>query len=99
MSEQDQREAKELAARAASQGKHSAKNIGRASVAAGEAVADEAVETTKRIAPRISTLGLAAVSSDAGVGFLALSVALYAGAVAYSKFGSVLHGRGRAVTP
>lgn len=106
MSDQDKQEAKELAGRAGRQGRHALKNTGRAAVAAGEAAADgaadaahDAADTVQRVAPRISTRGLAALSGDAGTGFLALSVTLYAGVIAYNKFSAVYKGRGRAVTP
>jgi hypothetical protein len=101
MADQDKQEARELAARAAKQSQQAAKNAGRAAKAAAPIVAetagdaaekindtaeeavDVAVQTTRKFSPRI----LSSISSDTGVGFLALSVAFYAGAVAFKKFG------------
>lgn len=67
--------------------------------AAGEAQegAEEVAETTKRVVPRISARGLAAISGDTGTGFLALAVSIYSGAIAYQKFRSAIEGRGRAI--
>lgn len=61
--------------------------------------AAEAAETAKRVSPRINTKGLAAISGDTGTGFLALSVALYSGTIAYYKFRAAIQGRSRAVKP
>lgn len=97
MSEQDREEARQLAARAATQAKHSGKNAARAADAVIEPVVDEATEAVKQTASRVSPRGLAAITGDMGVGFFALSVALYAGAIAYSKFDSAFKGRGRAI--
>lgn len=104
MSEQDKQEARELADRARSQGRHAARNAGRAlshSAAAGvdelEDTAEKAVGTAKDVSRRLSPSGLASISSDAGIGFFSLSVSLYAGAIAYHKFRAVVQGRGRAV--
>lgn len=94
-------EAKAHLGRAGRQGRNAAKNTARAAqlaatpaAEAAEEVVDGAVETAKRFNPR----GLAALSGDTGTGFLALSVALYAGVVAYNKFGAVIKGRSRAVS-
>lgn len=67
--------------------------------AAGETreAAEEVTETTKRVVPRISAHGLAAISGDTGTGFLALAVSIYSGAIAYHKFRSAIEGRGRAI--
>lgn len=99
--------AKEQAAQAGHQAKAAAKNSGRAARAAAEPVAelvregvtntvdqledtaDSVVRSTKRI--DLNVLGH--MSSDAGVGFLALSVAIYSGTVAYTKFRQVFKGR------
>jgi hypothetical protein len=92
--------AKELADRAGDQAKHAAKNSGRAAKAAAEpvaeAVAEEARDTAHKLegtaddavraARKINVGVLGKMSSDTGVGFLALSLAIYSGAVAYSKF-------------
>lgn len=102
MSEKDKQEAQELAARAAAQGKNATKNAGRAARAAApvaaekigdaaEAVNDRAEETVdamsntaRRFGPRL----FRKLTGDTGIGFFALSVSLYAGGIAFSKFNS-----------
>jgi hypothetical protein len=107
MSDQSKQEAAEHARQAAGQGKAAAKNAGRAVKTAAEpvmeAVAEEAHDTAEKLegtaydaarAVRKIDVGmLSRLSSDTGVGFLALSVSLWSGAVAYSKFRTVLTGR------
>lgn len=102
MSEQDKQDAKLLAARAAKQSKQAAKNTGRAAKVAapiaaekvGDAaekvndVAEDTVEAAVRTTHKFSPRVLSRISGDTGVGFLALSVAIYAGAIAVNKFGS-----------
>jgi hypothetical protein len=97
MSEEDKQEARKLAARAATQAKHSGQNAARAADTVIEPIVEEATETVKRQANRVSPRGLAAITGDMGVGFFALSVALYAGAIAYSRFDAAFKGRGRAI--
>jgi len=97
MSEQDKQEAAEHAARAARQAKHAGKNAGRAAAEGAEYVAEEVIGTSQKVIKRFSPRGLAAISGDTGTGFLALSVALYAGAIAYNRFQSAFDGRRRAV--
>jgi hypothetical protein len=41
---------------------------------------------------------LSRMSSDTGVGFLALSVAIYSGAVAYTKFRQAASGRSQVIS-
>jgi len=89
MSEQDKQEAAEHAVRAAKQAKHASKNAGRAAAEGAEYVAEEG----KRRLKRFSLPGLAAISSDTGIGFLALSVSLYAGIIAFDRFNSAYTGR------
>src|SRR4051812_21050096 len=111
MADKDKQEARELAARAARQSQQAAKNAGRAAKAAAPIVAetagdaaekvndaaeeavDAAVKTTRKFSPRI----LSSISSDTGVGFLALSVAIYAGAIAFNKFGAAYSQSSRVV--
>lgn len=62
-----------------------------------EARAMRASERTKDKAKRINTKGLAALSSDTGQGFIALSVALWAGSIAFNRFSKVYNTRGRAI--
>lgn len=99
MSEESQ-EAKALAKRAGAQAKHAGKNTGRAARAAAEAgaevVADEAHEAVETVegtaeaaahaARRVNVGVLTRMSGDTGIGFLALTVAIYSGTVAYMKF-------------
>jgi hypothetical protein len=58
-----------------------------------EEVAEEIVDETKRVAPKVSTMDLVATATDLGVGFMALAVSLYSGNLAFHKFRNVLQGR------
>lgn len=94
MGEED--EVADLASRARKQMRHAAKNTGRAAQAAAkpvleeaqegvdrlEEVAEDAVETAKRLNFRV----MSRISGDTGQAFLALSVAIFAATVATSKF-------------
>lgn len=105
-------EAKARASTAATQAKHAGRNTGRAAKAgakaAAEAVADEAEETADKVegtvddavdaARRINVGVLGRMSSDTGVGFLALSVSIYAGVIAYTKFRQAASGRSHIVS-
>lgn len=104
MSDQGKHEARAHLGRAGRQSRDAARNAAEAAKLATspivedvEHAAEETVETTKEVSKRINIRGLSAISGDTGTGFLALSVALYAGAVAYNKFSAVVKGRGRAV--
>lgn len=106
MSDENQTEAQELAKRAGAQGKNAAKNTARAMKAAAEPAAVSAVAEAKetgaklegtaqdavRAARRMDVGVLGRLSSDTGVGFLALSVAIYSGTIAYTKFRQVARG-------
>lgn len=70
----------------------------RHSADAAREVAEETAEEVKAHAPKLSARGLAAISGDAGIGFLALSVSLYSGAIAVYKFKAAFDGRGRATS-
>jgi hypothetical protein len=107
LADQDKDKAKEQAGQAVSQAKAAAKSTGRAARDAAEpvveAVADEARDTAEKVegtihdvadaAKRIDVGVLGRMSSDTGVGFLALSVCIYSGAVAYAKFRQAAAGR------
>lgn len=95
MQEKDKREAAELAARSARQLKHSASNAADAAETVTEAAAADIAQAGHKAARRISPRGLSAIAGDMGVGFFALSVSLYAGAIAFSKFDAAFRGRGR----
>lgn len=113
MSDQDKQEAKELAARAVRQSQQAAKNAGRAAKATAPVVAEKtgdaaekvndkaeemvevAAHTTRKFGPRV----LDKISGDTSVGFMALSVAVYAGAIAFHKFNSAYSQRTYAVRP
>lgn len=100
-------EAKRLAGRAGKQAKQAGRNAGRAAKAGAEAaadtVADEARDAADKVegtvddavnaARRINVGVLGRMSSDTGVGFLALSVSIYAGVIAYTKFRQAASGR------
>lgn len=105
-------EAKERARTAATQAKHAGRNTGRAAKAgakaAAEAVADEAEETADKVegtvddavdaARRVNVGVLGHMSSDVGVGFLALSVSIYAGMIAYAKFRQAASGGSQVIS-
>lgn len=94
------------------QARASARNAGRAAKAGAEAaadtVADEARDAAEKVegtvddavdaARRIDVGVLGRMSSDTGVGFLALSVSIYAGLIAYTKFRQAASGRSHIVS-
>jgi hypothetical protein len=79
-------EAKAHAGRAGSEARKAVKAVAGP---IAENVADEARDTADKLEDTAQGV-LSKISSDTGVGILALSVAIYAGAVAYSKFSQVL---------
>lgn len=109
---QEAEQAKEQAGQAASQAKAAAKSSGRAlrDVAedAAETVADEARDTAEKLegtaqdavrtAKKVNVGVLSHISGDLGVGFLALSVSIYSGAVAYAKFRQAASGRSQVIS-
>lgn len=113
MSDEDKEKAAIAARRARKQGASAAKNAGRAvrftaepvveDVAeelrdAGdklEATAEDAIQTARRINPWV----LSRISSDTGIGFFALSVSIYAGAIAFNKFRGAYSGRSYVLDP
>ena len=104
MSEQDKQEAREHLGRAGRQGRHAARNVARAAHLGAEAAVDETkevagdvAEEVRVVAPRLSARGLAAISGDTGMGFFALAVSIYSGAIAYQRFRSAILASGRAV--
>lgn len=94
------------------QARAAARSIGRAAKAGvepvTEALTDEARDTAEKVegtvddavqaATRVNVGVLGKMSSDTGVGFLALSVAIYAGAVAFSKFRQAASGRQQVIS-
>jgi hypothetical protein len=106
MSEDIQQDAAELAKRSRSQAKNSAKNAGRAVKAVAEPVVDATAEeihdTAQKLegtaedamqaARKFDMRALTRLSSDTGQGFIALSVALWAGSIAFNKFRAVKTG-------
>jgi hypothetical protein len=112
LSDENAAEAKARAKTAGTQAKHAARNTGRAAKAAAaagaeevadvaetvsdraEEIADEAVQTAKRV--NVGVLGK--MSSDTGVGFLALSMCIWSGTVAYYKFRAAAAGRSQIVS-
>lgn len=105
--EEAKQEAVTQAKRAGTQAKRAARNTGRAANAAAEvakesieesadnvvdlaeAAADKAAQTSKRVSPK----ALAAISGNTGQGFIALSVAIWAGSVAAHRFNAAYAGR------
>lgn len=112
MTNEDKDKAKEQAAQAGHQARAAAKSGGRALRHAAEpvveAVADEARDTAEKVegtvndvadaARRIDVGVLGKMSSDTGVGFLALSVCIYSGAVAYAKFRQAASSRSNVIS-
>lgn len=97
MSDQDKQEAAELAARAGTQGKNALKNTGRAGRAAAlhaadvtENAAEETVEVVSETTKHVGSRLLSKITSDTSIGFLAMSVSIYAGVIALNKFGLVI---------
>jgi hypothetical protein len=100
MSDQDKQEAAELAARAATQGKHAVRNTGRAGRAAAlhaadvtESVAEETVEAVSETTKHVGSRLFSKITSDTSIGFLAMSVSIYAGVIALNKFGLAISRR------
>ena len=93
MDDQSKKEAAELAARSGKQIRHAANNAGEAVETVAEAAAADVAAAGHNAARRLSPRGLSIIASDAGVGFFALSVCLYSGALAFSKFDAVFRGR------
>lgn len=108
----DAAKAKEQAAQAGHQTKAAVKSGSRAAKNAAEpvveAVANEARDAAEKLegtaedavnaVRRIDVGVLGKISSDTGVGFLALSVSIYSGAIAYAKFRQALSGRSHIVS-
>lgn len=104
--------AEEQARQAGSQAKAAAKTGGKAVKTAAEpvveAVAEEARDTADKLegtaydaaraAKKVNVGVLGRMSGDTGVGFLALSVAIYSGAVAYAKFRQVASERSQVIS-
>lgn len=110
---QKAQEAAELAKSAgkdtANAGKKALKAVQTGADAATDAVADEAqdiankahdtAEDAVQAARKIDVGVLSKISGDTGIGFLALSVSIYAGAVAFAKFRQAASGRTRVLKP
>lgn len=107
MSDEKNGEAAELAKKAAREARAAAKDAGRAAKIVAEpaldAAAEEAQDTARKFeataedavsaARRINPWVLSRISSDTGIGFFALSVSIYAGAIAVNKFRQAAAGR------
>lgn len=112
MSDENVQEAKTHAKKAGKQAKQAAKNAGRTTTATAKAVADgvedvveevadnveDAVEDAAQAARRINVGVFGKMSSDMGVGFLALSVCIYSGTVAYMKFRQAASGSSQIIS-
>lgn len=114
MSDETQEEAAELAKRAGRQGRNAARNGIKAAKAVAEPVIDaahdEAVDTVNKLegtaedavqaARKINPNVLSRLTGDTGIGFLALSVSIWAGAVAFNQFrGVAKHAKAQATRP
>jgi len=62
-----------------------------------EGTAERVVEEAKEVTPKLSARGLAALSSDMGIGFFATAVSLYSANIAYHSFRAAFQNRGRMV--
>jgi len=62
-----------------------------------EHAAEQVVEDVKEVTPKLSARGLAALSSDMGIGFFSTAVSIYAASIAYHSFRKAFETRGRAV--
>lgn len=102
MSEQDRSEARTHLGRAGRQSRNAAKNVARAAREESShltEIVEDAGEEVADTAKRINVRRLSALTGDTGIGFLALSVSMYAGAIAYKQFRNVVHNRGAVVKP
>lgn len=104
--------AKEQVGQAGNQAKAAAKSTGRAVRDAAEPVVErmtdeasdvsykveETAQDALRAAKKVDVGVLSRMSGDTGVGFLALSVSIYAGAVAYAKFRQAASGRSHVIS-
>jgi len=68
--------------------KDKAPDVADAVVDTASHVVDVGGDAVREVSRSFSARALAAMSGDTGVGFLALAAAIYAGAVAFNKFGS-----------
>lgn len=105
MSDENQEEAKQLARKAAREAKAAARDASRAAKVVVEpvidAAAEEAQDTAHKFedtARRVNPWVLSRISSDTGQGFIALSVALWAGTIAVNKFRGAYAGRTAVMT-
>jgi hypothetical protein len=112
LSDDNATEAKDRAKTARTQATHASKNNGRSARAAGKAGAEEVADAAENVADRAEEIAdeavqaarrvnvgvLGKMSSDTGVGFLALSVCIYSGTVAYVKFRQAASGRSQIIS-
>lgn len=90
------------AKRATKQAGHAAKNGAQAAKLTVEPVVDnieDAAEGVVDAARRVDTRTLSRLAGDTGQGFIALSVALWAGAIAANKFRGAFAGRNQVMRP
>jgi hypothetical protein len=96
MDPEHRQEASELGKRAGRQSKHALRNAGKAAQVAAQPVLEEVEDTVEGVvktAKRVSPIGISRLSGDTAVGFMAVSVALFAGHLAFNKFRGVYTGR------
>lgn len=96
----NRREAANLAKRSGRQGKHAVRNAGKAAQVAAQPVLEEVQAATEEVVKktkRVSPLGLSHLSGNTGQGFLAMSVAIYAGVYAANKFRGVYINRDQVI--
>jgi hypothetical protein len=112
MATSDKDRAKEQAAQTVSQARAATKSASRAAKDAAEpvveAVADEVRDTAEKVegtahdaaeaVKKVDIGVLGKMSGDTGVAFLALSVCIYSGAIAYAKFRQAASGRSQVIS-
>lgn len=112
MSDENAQEAKTRAKRAGTQAKHATRNAGGAAKAAAQAGAEEVADAAENVADRAEEIAdeavqaarrvnvgvLGKMSSDTGVGFLALSMCIWSGTVAFYKFRAAASGRSQIIS-
>jgi hypothetical protein len=94
MSQDEQDQAKEHAARAARQARHAAKNVGEAAAHEKDHIADN----IRRAADPINPGGVMSFMGEVGTGFIALTGAVILGTAAAQRFRAAYEMRSKVVT-
>jgi hypothetical protein len=100
MDEQEKAAAKELAGRGVRQARHAAKNTAKATAYAADAIGDDIQEGAEKVVEagkRINPKALTFISSETGMGFLALALGVGAFAFAGRRFSGAIAARKQVV--